>query len=151
MTKGQINLKLVTDRLGYVDHCLDALRALPMESLEVFQADLRNPASAESFLRRGIEALIDVARHLLAKGYGLASLDYREVARLAAAKELIEDREVASTFEQIAGFRNRLTHYYSDVTTEELFGIVTGRLDDLKEIAEGLQHSAGCLARGSEP
>lgn len=147
MTAGDINLKVVTDRLAYLEQCLTALRNLPADSFEEFGSDARNPATAESFLRRGIESLIDVTRHLLARGYALAPLEYREVARHAAEKGLVDDPDLARRFEQIAGFRNRLTHFYSDVTDEELFGIVTRQLDDLAAIATALRQSAGRLAR----
>ncbi|MGH7563571.1 MAG: type VII toxin-antitoxin system HepT family RNase toxin [Gemmatimonadota bacterium] len=149
MTSGEINLKIVTDRLAYLKQCLAELGNLPADSFEEFVSDARNPATAESFLRRGIEALIDVARHLLARAYGIAPLEYREVARQAAEKGLVSKPELAHRFEEIAGFRNRLTHYYSEVTEEELFGIVTGQLDDLAAIAAALRGSAGRLARES--
>ncbi|MGH7572925.1 MAG: HepT-like ribonuclease domain-containing protein [Gemmatimonadota bacterium] len=59
--------------------------------------------------------------------------------------KVVTDR--LTRFEEIAGFRNRLTHFYSDVTDEELFGIVTGQLGDLAAIAAALRGSAGRLAR----
>ncbi|MFN2431443.1 MAG: DUF86 domain-containing protein [Gemmatimonadota bacterium] len=119
---------------------------IPAGSLEIFVADPRNPAAAESFLRRGIEALLDVARHLLARGHGLGALEYREVARAAAAKGFLA-AELAATFEQIAGFRNRLTHFYSDVTDEELFAVVNERLGDLEAVGAALRHAAKELVR----
>jgi uncharacterized protein YutE (UPF0331/DUF86 family) len=48
--------------------------------------------------------------------------------------------------EQIAGFRNRLTHHYEDVTTAELFGVVSAELGDLARIAEELRESTARLA-----
>jgi hypothetical protein len=60
---------------------LAALRALPLSSYEQFAADPRNPAAAESFLRRGLEALLDLGRHVLAKRFGRATTEYREIAR----------------------------------------------------------------------
>ncbi len=146
MTAGEVSLKVVADRLGQVDRWLSGLRAIPVDSLAAFKADPRNPAAAESFLRRGIEALLDVARHLLAKGYGLGALEYREVARRAADKGFLGDRELEVRFEQIAGFRNRLTHYYSDVT-EEFFEILGQHSQDIERIAIALRRAAEELAR----
>jgi uncharacterized protein YutE (UPF0331/DUF86 family) len=146
MTPGPIDLKVVADRLGLVAEHLEELRALPVGSFDEFAADRRNARAAEALLRRVIEALFDVARHMLAKAFGLGALEYREVARLCAQHGLIRDAALAARMEQIAGFRNRLTHHYEDVTTSELFGVVSTELGDLADIAEELRHAAARLA-----
>ena len=67
VTKGAVDLKVVRDRLEIVAVCLADLRTLPQSSVEEFLGDRRNPAAADSLLRRAIEALFDSARHLLAR------------------------------------------------------------------------------------
>ncbi|MBI2215863.1 MAG: DUF86 domain-containing protein [Candidatus Rokubacteria bacterium] len=146
MTRGPINLKVVAERLEIVARCLDDLRAVPSSSFEEFQADRRNPAAAESLLRRAIEALFDTARHLLARAFGIGGLEYREVARLAAERGLVVDPALCDKYVEIAGFRTRLTHFYGEVTTEELFGVVANDLADLERLAEELRAAAARLA-----
>jgi len=146
MTPGAIDLKVVADRLDLVAEHLAELRALPAGSFTEFAADRRNARAAEALLRRAIEALFDVARHLLAKSLGLGALEYREVARLASRHGLIQDQALASRAEEIAGFRNRLTHHYEDVTPRELFGVIRGDLDDLARTADELRRAASRLA-----
>jgi uncharacterized protein YutE (UPF0331/DUF86 family) len=146
MTPGPVDLKIVGDRLGVVASCLDGLRRLPTSSLDEFRKDWRNAAAADSLLRRAIEALFDAARHLLAKGFGLGPLEYREVARLAGEKGLIKDPNLRSKLVLIAGFRNRLTHFYDEVTAEELFGVTRDDLEDLGTLAEELRQAASALA-----
>ena len=145
MTPGTIDLGVVSERLGIATACLRDLRALPTSSLEEFQSDPRNPAAAESFLRRGIESLLDVARHLLAKAFGDSAVEYRTVALRAAERGLIVDPAVAKRFPELAGYRNRLTHFYADVTPRELFDIVTSRLGDLESTADELRQAAARL------
>jgi uncharacterized protein YutE (UPF0331/DUF86 family) len=147
MTPGKVDLKVVGDRLGIIELSLVDLEAIPHESLEEFVSDRRNPLAADAALRRALEALFDVARHLLAKGRGLAGLEYREVARLAAEHELIGDPVLAQRFSEMAGYRNRLTHHYDEVTAEELFTIVTERLDDVSAVADSLREAAARLVR----
>ncbi len=146
MTASPVRLKLVRERLAAVAEYVEALRALPRESEEVFLADRRNPDSAESLLRRALEALFDVARHLLAKGMGKGALEYKEVARLAVEHGLLADGGLGRRFEEMAGFRNRLTHFYDEVTPRELYGIVCDDLDDLEAVADALRQAASRLA-----
>ncbi len=146
MTAGPIDLEVVGDRLSIVRECVDDLKRIPAGSLEVFAGDFRNPATAESLLRRAIEALFDTARHLLSRAHGLAALECREVARQAGARGLFEDERLNSRFVEIAGFRNRLTHFHDEVTPPELFGILSDDLDDLGRIAEHLASAASRLA-----
>jgi uncharacterized protein YutE (UPF0331/DUF86 family) len=120
MTPGPVDLKIVGDRLTLAAACLADLRTLPVRTLADFAGDRRNPAAAESLIRRAIDALFDVTRHLLAKGFGLGALEYRQAAELAGQRGLIEDPGLRQRFVEIAGFRNRLTHFYAGVTTEEL-------------------------------
>lgn len=147
MTPGAIDLKVVGDRLQIVVSCLTDLKGIPHGSIDEFISDRRNPLASDAALRRALEALFDVARHLLAKGLGLAGLEYREVANLAKEHGLIEDSELADRFHAMAGYRNRLTHHYDKVTEFELFEIITTRLDDISAIAESLRSAAADLAK----
>jgi len=147
MTRGGPDLKVVADRLDLVDASLEQLRALPAASLESFLADARTLPAAESLLRRSLEALLDVARHLLAKGFGEGPLEYRQVARRAAERGLVRDPEVADVFYMLAGYRNRLTHFYSEITPDELFGIVSGQLGDVEKVAVELRQAAARITQ----
>lgn len=146
MTAAVVRLKLVRERLAAVAEYVAALRALPQATETAFLADRRNPDSAESLLRRALEALFDIARHLLAKGMGKGALEYKEVARLAVEHGLIADAGLGRRFQEMAGFRNRLTHFYDEVTPRELYGIVHRELGDLEAIADALRDAAGRLA-----
>jgi uncharacterized protein YutE (UPF0331/DUF86 family) len=146
MTPGRVNLKIVSDRLDLVRRCLADLEALRAQGADVFAGDRRNQAAAESFLRRAIEALFDTARHLLARGHGLAGLEYRDVARLACERGLVSDVALAPRLVQIAGFRNRLAHYYDEVTPDELFRILESDLGNLEAFTRELEAAATRLA-----
>ena len=147
MTPGHVDLKIVDERLRIVAVSLDDLRALPQTNLAEFTADRRNPLAADAALRRALEALFDTARHLLAKGFGYGSLEYREVAREVVDRGLITDPQLADRLPRMAGYRNRLTHHYDDITPDELFAIVTTHLGDIERAADALRRAAGRLAR----
>ncbi len=146
MTPGSVDLKIVRDRLLLVEQSVGDLRSLPHADLEEFTSDRRNILAADAALRRGLEALFDVARHLLAKGHGIGRLEYRVVAQSAVEYGLVGDPSLAARFVEMAGYRNRLTHHYAEVTPAELFAVVSNHLGDLEAIADALQVAAGRLA-----
>jgi len=145
MTRGTIDLKVVGDSLEVIAASLRDLRALPQSSLAEFLGDRRNPAAAESLLRRAIQAFFDLLRHLLARAYGRGVLEYKELARVAAEVGLVRDPHLAAVALQIAGFRNRLVHFYQEVTGEEMYGILQSDLADLEKLVEEVRQALGRL------
>jgi uncharacterized protein YutE (UPF0331/DUF86 family) len=147
MTRGSISLKIVHEKLLLIESCLGELRKLPVETLADFTADHR-AAAAESYLRRALQAIFDLLRHLIAKGYGRGLLEYRELARIAREEKLVEDPELGEILDRMARYRNRMTHFYDEITDDELYEIVKTKLGDLEGIARELQRSASRLSQG---
>jgi hypothetical protein len=65
-----MSTKVIADRLAWVAAMLDEIHALPLDDAQAFFADRRNVWAAESCLRRALEALLDLGRYILAKGFG---------------------------------------------------------------------------------
>lgn len=138
MSPGPISRRVVVDRLAYVDAMLAGLRALPLADPRAFHADRRNAAAAESGLRRALEALFDLARHVLAKVHGVGVTEYKAVARALGERGVFTQTETA-LFERLAGYRNRMVHVYDEVTPAELYTICTEHLGDVERLAGALR------------
>lgn len=138
MGPSTIQAKIVLDRIMWVRRMLDGIRALPRDSLAEFTADPRNPAAAESYLRRGLEALLDLGRHTLAKGLNCPVTEYREVARELGKAGVLGPEETA-LLARMAGYRNRLVNFYHEVSVEELYEISTQGLADVERVLEALE------------
>ena len=117
MLRGKISKRVVSDRLAWVDRMLTEIRALPLESKHIFMQDSRNIWAAESCLRRALEALFDMGRHISAKGFGEAITEYKEIAATLKRHDVISAEELA-LMQKLAGYRNRLVHFYHDVSAE---------------------------------
>jgi uncharacterized protein YutE (UPF0331/DUF86 family) len=111
------------------------IQSLPLGSLEDFTENPHIPASAESYLRRGLEALFDLGRHLLAKGFGRAAIEYKSISRELQQAGVL-DPASADLMYQMAGYRNRLVHFYDEVTIEELYRVCTQDLADVDQVIE---------------
>jgi uncharacterized protein YutE (UPF0331/DUF86 family) len=81
MSPGRISRIVVTDKIALVRRMQDGIQTLPLSDLTAFTSDPRMVAAGDSYLRRALEALLDLARHVLAKGFGRAPAEYAEVAR----------------------------------------------------------------------
>ena len=133
MTPSQLREKVVTERVAWVRTMVSSLQDLPLSSHQAFLADRRNVAAAESYLRRALEALLDLGRHILAKGFGTPATEYKQVAQLLRASEVLE-AEDADLLERMAGYRNRMVHFYSEVGEHELYELATRRVTDIERV-----------------
>ncbi len=132
MSPDRINERVIADKIATIERMLRGLRKLPQSSLDEFLADDRTPAAAESYLRRALEALLDLGRHVLAKGFGVPINEYASIAdRLREVEVLGAER--TSTLREMAKYRNRMVHFYDEVTKEEIYEIVTRELRDFED------------------
>jgi len=130
MTPAKASKRVLGDKLDWVDKMTQEIKAIPTDSLKEFTADSRNIWAAESCLRRALEALLDTGRHILAKCFGKGVTEYKEIAmELERAEVLSQDS--AKTLKTLAGYRNRLVHFYHEVTVEELYKTCRDDLGDL--------------------
>jgi uncharacterized protein YutE (UPF0331/DUF86 family) len=138
MVPAKLRARIVLDRLDWIRRMLLSIRNLPLATLEDFTADPNTPAAAESYLRRGLEALLDLGRHILAKGFGRAPAEYETIAQeLQDLGVLMPDE--ARLLWRMAGYRNRMVHFYDEVSVEELYEICTTGLDDIERVTVALE------------
>lgn len=131
-----INRTLIETRLSLILELTRQLDSLASISREEFLEDARNVGAAESFLRRALEAIFDVGRHLLAKsGHSDLAKEYKSIAQGLGSLGIIPEPFVP-TLIQMAGYRNRLVHFYHQVTAFELYEIINARRDDLRRFVD---------------
>ena len=90
MTPRTIRAEVVLEKAAWVRSMLAELERLPLASLDQFLSDRRNPAAAESFLRRALEGLLDLGRHILSKGFGEGVVEYKKVAERLAEHGVVK-------------------------------------------------------------
>lgn len=138
MSPGAIRASVVSDRAAIIGQMLAGVASLPLGSEAEFLADPRMVAAGESFLRRGLEALFDIGRHVLAKGFGDPAADYKAIAQRLGDHSVIEPSQV-ERLRAMAGYRNRLVHFYDEVTPAELYRILTDHVGELRDTLDALR------------
>lgn len=137
MTPGQIDPNVVAQRALWISEMLSALNDLHLEDKETFLTDRHKVAAAESYLRRSLEALFDIGRHILAKGFGYPATEYKEVAKGLYEKRVLEGKE-ADLIREMAGYRNRMVYFYHEITPKELHSICLNHIVEIKLLVEKL-------------
>ena len=133
MTPGTIRQKTVAAKAQGIREMLVAITSLPLASAAVFSSDLRMVAAGESFLRRALEGLLDFGRHVLAKGFGKVVPEYAAIADELAAQGILTVDD-ARKLRMMARYRNRMVHFYDDITPAELYEILTKERGDVEAV-----------------
>jgi len=136
-----INKMLVSQRLELIVDWLKNLKELSSLSYEEFTSNKLYPAAAESYLRRSLEAIFDIGRHILAKcGNVEMAGEYKSIAKGLASNNFVSDA-LGKKLVQMTGYRNRMVHFYSMVAEKELYDILQNNLDDIEQFAIEIKHA----------
>ena len=133
MSPGRLDAAVIADRASWIRTMLAGIHSLPLDDFTTFTSDPHKVAAAESYLRRAIESLVDLGRHILAKRFAIAVSEYKAIPRALADAGVLERAQV-DRFVEICGYRNRLVHFYHFVTERELYEICAVRVGDLEDI-----------------
>jgi uncharacterized protein YutE (UPF0331/DUF86 family) len=137
MMASAVRAEIAAEKTSYIRNMVEAIRGLPLSSYDAFSADTRNAAAAESYLRRALEALFDLGRHILAKAFATAPAEYKEIAEGLTQKGVLS-KEDGHILREMAGYRNRMVHFYHEIGERELYDICRGRLSDIEGISNAL-------------
>ena len=138
MSPSKLQAKVIAERIAWIRGMMDNIRSLPFDSFDSFVFDRRNIAAVESYLRRGLEALLDLGRHIMAKGFGQPVVEYKEIAH-ALRKANVLDEDKGNLLGILAGYRNRMVHFYHEISDRELYEICTSQLGDIEALLESLK------------
>ena len=150
MVISNLNIKLIEDRLGFISKAVARLKRLSYLDERDFLDD-DSPAIAESYLRRSLEAIFDIGRHIVAKTAGKGIVEYKEIA-IALGDRGVITKQLAERLRLMAGYRNRLVHFYHEVNDRELYQIIKNDLADIEVFVKEMktfiesyrQNKSGC-------
>ena len=79
--------------------------------------------------------MLDLCRHIVTKGFGEGVLEYKQLATRLSSHGVIS-AETAATLTRMAGYRNRMVHFYDEITRDELFHICSQETNDLERVLD---------------
>lgn len=132
MKKVPLNKEVILSRIREIEKDLNKLSNFKSFPLEEFEKD-DNFAIAEHYLRRALEAVFDIGNHILSRIPGVRVSTYKEIALTLHKENIIPEKFAKEKLVRMAGYRNRLIHFYSEVSVEELYKIIQNNLEDFEE------------------
>ena len=130
MVISNLDTTRLLELLRFIESCRQELKPYSSMSEQEFFSDKRNPPFVESYLRRSLEAIFDIGRHILAKTYGFRGIEYKAIAKELGAQGIITE-ELSDVLYSMAGYRNRMVHFYREISAQELYLIMKQNLKDL--------------------
>lgn len=85
---------------------------------------------AQYHLHRALEGVFHISAHILSCIPGAQATEYKELARKLGEFGIIAADFANDKLVQMARYRNRLVHFYAQITPEELYGILQNDLGD---------------------
>ncbi|MBP7332016.1 MAG: DUF86 domain-containing protein [Firmicutes bacterium] len=126
-----VELNVLTSKISYIEKNLahlESLRAMPEKDL------LENPfltGAAKHYLQTCIEAMLDMANHIIARERYRAPDNYVDAFRVLGEQGILPANDLPA-FYQMARFRNRVVHLYHEVDDKEIYKILQTGLGDFK-------------------
>lgn len=134
-----VNPDVLHRRLKKLDEYLDVLEDAQRYTYREFADNPEHHGSVERFLHLAVEALTDMASHVV------ADEDLGSVDRARDLPDIFEehgyvDEELAATWKDMIGFRNVLVHEYVDIDPERVYDVLQNQLDDIRRIRRVFGH-----------
>lgn len=127
----KINRETIIHRIGIIENSLVKLEDLKSKPPKKFNEG-ETFAVAEHYLRYALEAMFDICAHVLSKIPGARVDEYKQMAVEMGRQKIVPMDFAEKKLYQMAGYRNRLTYFYFEVTPKEMHQIIHNNLDDFK-------------------
>ncbi len=131
MREPSVDREKIRRKVQFIQDCLTRLRDIRARGRDTFLADTLAQAAAVRLLQVGIEAMLDAANHIVARGGLGIPGTYRESIEMLVDHQVLP-AERRTAFVRMVGFRNRAVHLYEDIAPGEVFDILESGLGDFE-------------------
>ena len=84
---------------------------------------------------RAREACLDIGVHILSRIPGQKPKSYKDIPLLLAENKMMPEKFVGEKLVSMAGYRNRMTHFYHRLEAAEILEIIKVHSDDFEEFS----------------
>ncbi len=138
MKNTDLNLQRINEKIAFVLSNLENLKILRNIPEDEFHSDFRNIESAKHLLQVSIEAMIDIANHIIARKKLDRPESYSHSFRILNERGIITENNLNNLM-MMAKFRNRVVHIYSNLDPKEIYLILNQNLPDFAYYLEEIR------------
>ncbi len=124
-----VDKEKIRKKVQIIEENTAKLKQLKNYSFQEFASDFRNIEAAKHLLQVNIEAMIDVANHIIARNRWTTPETSSDSFRILEKHGYFGKSEL-ELFNQMVKFRNRVVRLYHTVDEEELYKILQEHLND---------------------
>lgn len=132
-----VDRDIIIKRISFIEENLQQMSALANLPEEEFLEHFYYVASAKYLLQTAIEAMLDIAHHIIARQRYRAPGSYAEAFTVLVEQGILEV-EHENTYREIAKFRNRVVHLYHEVDNREVFRIIKECTNDIRSFLKAI-------------
>lgn len=129
MNKPTLDKDVILKRIDGIQGEIEELKTLAQIPFEEFQSGTGFKL-AHYHLHRALEGVFHVAAHILSRIPGAEATEYKELARKLGEQGIVEKEFADTKLVEMAKYRNRLVHFYAEITTQEVYQILQNDLGD---------------------
>jgi uncharacterized protein YutE (UPF0331/DUF86 family) len=126
-----LNKDALQTRISYIEDSIKSLERFKGTSYEDFHANSDNFRIAFYDLHRALEAVMDIGSHILSRIPGARPSSYKDIPRLLDKHRIIPAEFAQNSLIKMAGYRNRMVHFYGEITEKEIYNIIQEELGDI--------------------
>jgi uncharacterized protein YutE (UPF0331/DUF86 family) len=124
-----IDVEKIQQKIIFMQDSLHKLRQLQKISQDDFVEDFRNADSAKYLLQVTIEAMLDIANHIIARNRWGKPETNKQTFEILSQQEIISVEDI-NIFFSMTKFRNRIVHMYFTVDDQVIYEITQHNLED---------------------
>jgi len=94
---------------------------------------------AQYHLHRALEGVFHISSHILSRIPGGQPTEYKAMARKCGELGVVDRSFAEQRLVAMAGYRNRLVHFYAEISAPEIYDIITNHLTDFDTFLFGVK------------
>ncbi len=138
MTTSTIEKDIVTKRIAGIEAEIFELQKLARQKKEEFSTG-QGWKLAQFHLHRALEGVFNISTHILSRFPGTSPTQYAEIARKMGEYGIVDKNFAEEKLVKMAKYRNRLVHFYSEISASELYQIINNNLADFETFLKGIK------------
>jgi uncharacterized protein YutE (UPF0331/DUF86 family) len=125
-----LNKEVFRMRISYIEDSLRSLERFKGVAFNEFHSNPDNFRITFYDIHRALEAIMDIGSHILSRIPGTRPSSYKNIPRLLERHRIIPNVFATNQLTKMAGYRNRMVHFYGEITEQEIYNIIQEELQD---------------------